>query len=48
MIAGSSVRAREVQLEDLVSILRNEVASHKAKNVDVLSLAAEIVHQLDG
>jgi len=35
-------------LEDLVSILRNEVNSHKGKNVDILNLVAQISYILGG
>jgi len=35
-------------LEDLVSILRNEVNSHKAKNIDIFNLVAQITYILGG
>lgn len=38
----------EVLVDDLMSILRNEVANKKSKNVDVLNLASQICLKLNG
>ncbi|XP_023330385.1 type II inositol 3,4-bisphosphate 4-phosphatase [Eurytemora carolleeae] len=43
-----SWKSREVHLDDLMTILKNEVSSHKSKNVDILSLVAQITQQLEG
>ena len=45
---GMSWKSREVHLDDLMTILKNEVSSHKSKNVDILSLVAQITQQLEG
>jgi hypothetical protein len=45
---GWSRGVSESHVEDLVSILKNEVASHKTKNVDILFLASQITAHLNG
>ena len=38
----------EMVVEDLMSILKNEVANKKNKNVDILSLSSQICLKLNG
>ena len=43
-----SVVDDEAQVDDLMSILKNEVGNKRNKNVDVLSLASQICLKLNG
>ena len=45
---GMSWKSKEAHLDDLLMILKNEVSNHKSKNVDILSLVAQITFQLEG
>ena len=43
-----SVVDDEAQVDDLMSILKNEVGNKRNKNVDILSLASQICLRLNG
>ena len=45
---GGSVLELEPQVEDLLSILKNEVHNRKNKNVEVLQLAENITRRMNG
>ena len=45
---GGSVLELEPQIEDLLSILKNEVHNRKNKNVEVLQLAENITRRMNG
>ncbi len=44
----SSFHPHEPDLEDLLSILKNEVFNKKNKNVEVLQLAANVARRMSG
>ena len=48
IIAGGSVLELEPLVEDLLSILKNEVHNRKNKNIEVLQLAENITRRMNG
>ena len=48
IITGTSTYHNEPVIEDLLSILKNEVSNRKNKNVEILHLASNICRRMQG